>query len=92
MSNRKATYRFQARVPSELYDLVREAAAVEGLTLTDYLRVTLRKAAEASLERHPVIQLSSGDQAAFAKALIDPPPLSGALKRAMARRREMLGR
>lgn len=91
MSKRKATYRLQARVPSELYDLVREAAAVEGLPLTDYLLVALRKSAEATLERHHAIQLSSADQSAFAKALIDPPPLSSALNRALTRRRELLG-
>ena len=91
MSNRKATYRLPARVPSELYDLVREAAAVKGLPLTDNLLVTLRKSAEATLERHHAIQLSSADQAAFAKALLEPQPLSDALNRALTRRRELLG-
>jgi uncharacterized protein (DUF1778 family) len=79
-------------VPSELYELVQKAAAVEGLTLTDYLLVTLRHAAEASLERPHLIELSREDQAVFAKALLDPPPLSAALRRAMARRHELFGR
>lgn len=91
MRSRKATCRLQARVPSELYDLVQEAAAVEGLTLMDFLIASLRKAAEATLEGHHVIRLSREDQSAFAKALLEPPPLSDALKRALIRRRELLG-
>ena len=50
----------------------------------------MKEAAQGAAELPEVVRLSPVDQERFAQALISPPEPSPALKRAFARRRELL--
>ena len=86
-----ATARLEARIPQDLHALLRRAAEMEGRTITDFVIQAVQQAAQATLERSTVLRLSLADQEAFAKALLDPPPLAPALAKAFERRRKLLG-
>ena len=91
MNEQAQTARLEARVPDELLALLKRAADVEGMTVTDYLISAVRTAAYITLERSATIRLSQADQEAFADAILNPRPLAPALARAMERRRNLLG-
>ena len=63
--------RLEARIPSELHALVKHAASVQGVSLTDFVISAVRAEAERTIERHTVMQLSLRDQLALASALTD---------------------
>jgi uncharacterized protein (DUF1778 family) len=91
MTTTQSTARLEARIPQDLKPLLRRAADLEGLTVTDYIIQVLRQASEATLHRTSVIHLALVDQEAFASAILAPPPVAPALARAFERRRELLG-
>ena len=86
-----ATARLEARIPQDLHALLRRAAEMEGRTITDFVIQAVQQAVQATLERSTVLRLSLADQEAFAKALLDPPPLAPAMAKAFERRRKLLG-
>jgi uncharacterized protein (DUF1778 family) len=93
MSNRtRATpARLEARLPAEVHALLKRAAEIEGRSLTDFVVAAASAAARKTIEDAAIIRLSVEDQEAFAEALINPPPLSPALKRAIKRHRRLFG-
>lgn len=77
--------RLEARISTEQKRLFKEAAALRGVTLTDFVVSSVHEAAVRTLEARHVIDLSLTDQRAFIEALTSPPAPNAALRRAWAR-------
>lgn len=84
------TARLEARISPELHQLAKRAAEVQGRTLTDFVVAAVQDAAQRAIEQSQVIRLSLSDQEAFAQALLSPPELAPALRRAMDRHDALL--
>ncbi len=80
--------RLEARVPRNLYALLKQAAKLRGSTITDFVVNALHDAAHRTIEDANIFRLSAEDQLRFAKALIDPPKPNDALIRAAKLHRE----
>jgi uncharacterized protein (DUF1778 family) len=93
MSNRTKTSpaRLEARLPADVHALLKRAAEIEGRSLTDFVVTAASAAARKTIEEAGMIRLSVEDQQAFAEALINPPPLTPAMKRAIKRHRRLFG-
>jgi len=92
MSNQSATVaRLEARLPVDVHAQLKRAAEIEGRTLTDFVVAAASAAARKVIEDTEMIKLSAEDQRRFADALINPPPLAPAMKRALARHRRLFG-
>lgn len=92
MRDNKETKRFEARLPASLYALLKEAADLQGRTLSDFVIASAREAAEEAIARRNVIQLRLAEQKRFAAAILNPPPVASALEKAMKNRGRMLDR
>lgn len=77
--------RLEARVTTEEKELLQEAAAAKGLTLTAFVTSSAREAAIKVLREQHVIELGRRDQRAFAEAMLNPEPPNESLQ-ALARR------
>jgi uncharacterized protein (DUF1778 family) len=91
MSNRTTTARLEARLPAEVHEMLKRAAELEGRSLTDFVVAAASAAARKTIEDAGMIRLSLEDQQRFAEALINPPPLTPAMKRAIKRHRRLFG-
>ena len=91
MSNRTTTARLEARLPADVHALLKRAAEESRRSLTDFVVAAASAAARKTIEEAGIIRLSVEDQQRFAEALIDPPPLSPALKRAFKHHRRLVG-
>ena len=86
------TARLEARINPELRALLQQAAELEGRTVTEFVTSALQEAARRTISAAHVFGLSVTDEEIFAAALIDRPPAAPALKRAFARRRDLLAK
>ena len=84
------TTRVEARIAPEGLDFVRRAAEIQGRSVSDFLVVSALDAARRTIEAEQIIRLSIDDQRRFAEALIKPPPLSPAMKRALAAHKKLI--
>lgn len=82
--------RLEARISPDLHAMLKQAAALEGRTLTDFVIDAVQAAARESIERTQVVRLSIADQQAFVNALISPPSPNKALKKAFEKRKKLL--
>lgn len=82
------TARLEARLPASVYSLLKQAAAIKGRSITDFVVSAAQDAAQRVLEDESLLRLSAEDQARFAEALLNPPGPNAALKQAMQRHRE----
>lgn len=78
------TARLEARLPRTVYALLQRAAEVEGRSLSDFVVSAAKEAAELTIAQRELMDLTFEDQDRFAAALLEPQPLSPALKRAAA--------
>lgn len=85
------TARLEARVSQDLHKMLKRAAEIQGRTMTDFIVTAVQEAAQRTIEETEIIRLSVADQQCFAEALISPPKANDALKKAFARRDELLG-
>ena len=74
--------RIEARVSPEQKELFERAAAIEGVTLTDFAISTMHRAATRVVQEHTTIELSVRNQRAFVDALRNPPEPNEALREA----------
>jgi uncharacterized protein (DUF1778 family) len=86
----KKTARLEARLPAAVHSLLKEAADLQGRNLSDFVVASAREAAEKAIARNREIQLSLAEQKRFAEALINPPPVAPALRKAMKNRKRLL--
>lgn len=92
MLDEKKTARLEARLPAEIHSLLKEAADLQGRTLSDFVIASAREAAEQAIARHNEIRLTAVEQIRFAQALLNPPPVAAALRKAMKNRERLLDR
>jgi len=71
--SKPVTERLEARVPLPIKCLIDRAAALEGRSLTDYVIATLERHAVKVVHEHEILQLSTADSHAFARAMISAP-------------------
>jgi len=74
--------RIEARVSPEQKELLERAAAIEGVTPTDFAISTMHRAATTVIQDHTTIELSVRNQRAFVEALMNPPEPNEALRAA----------
>ena len=86
------TARIEARVTPEALALVRQAAEIQGRSLSEFVVSAAEAAARAALEENgSIIRLSPEDQARFVETLLNPRPISPAMKRAQAHHKRLVG-
>jgi uncharacterized protein (DUF1778 family) len=91
MAKNAATARLEARLPADVYALLKRAAEIQGRTLTDFVVGAARAAASRTIEESAVLRLSVEGQRQFAEAILNPPAPNAALQRAARRYRELFG-
>jgi uncharacterized protein (DUF1778 family) len=74
--------RIEARITPKQKRLFERAAAIEGVTLTDFAISSMQHAATRALREHTTIELSERSQRAFVEALMNPPEPNAALRAA----------
>lgn len=74
--------RIEARITPKQKRLFERAAALEGVTLTDFAISSMQRAAARALREHTAIELSERSQRAFVEALMNPPEPNPALRAA----------
>jgi uncharacterized protein (DUF1778 family) len=76
--------RLEARVHSDVKDLIARAAALQGVSISDFVVRSAHDAAKSVLHEQATMRLTERDARTFIDAIDDPPEPSEALKRAMA--------
>jgi len=74
----------EARLPSEVKELIEQAASLEGLSVSDFVVQSARSAALESIERHQIIYLTAEESKRLVELLLDPRPPNEALRKARA--------
>ncbi|MBX3435347.1 MAG: DUF1778 domain-containing protein [Pirellulales bacterium] len=82
--------RLEARLPASVYALLKEAADLQGRTLSDFVVSSAREAAEEAIARSQEIHLSLAEQKRFAKAILNPPAVAPAMRKAAKARERLL--
>jgi uncharacterized protein (DUF1778 family) len=82
------TARIEARIAPEALAVVKRAAEIQGRSVSDFVVAAAQEAAHRTIEETQIIRLSVEDQRAFAEAMLNPPPLTPAMERAIERYRE----
>jgi uncharacterized protein (DUF1778 family) len=84
------TSRLDARITPELREQLRDVAARQGRSVSDYVTTALRLAVQKDISEMDIIRLSHEEAERFVAALIDPPPLAPAMQRAFAHHRRLV--
>jgi uncharacterized protein (DUF1778 family) len=77
--------RLELRVGSQQKELFQRAADLQGLTLTEFVTVTLVAAAKDAIKEAGLMTLTTQDQEAFFDALANPPAPSRNMLKAAGR-------
>lgn len=84
------TTRVEARIAPDVLTIIRRAAEIQGRSLSDFLVAAAQEAAHRTIEDAQIIRLSLQDQERFADALINPPGLPAAMKRAARAHKKLI--
>lgn len=84
------TARIEARIAPDALAVVRRAAEIQGRSLSDFVVAAALKDAHQTIEEAQIIRLSVEDQHRFAQALLNPPPLAPAMKRALQAHKRLI--
>lgn len=76
------TARLEARIAPEVLGLVKQAAEMQGRSLSDFVVSAAQDAAYRAIEEAQIIRLSAEDQRRFVELLLNPPPPAPAMERA----------
>ena len=83
--------RLEARIPSDLKEIIETAATLAGHTsVTAYLVQTLRESASRTVEESRRSRLEADESAAFVQSLLTPAAPTQALQAAFTRYREQV--
>ena len=77
------TARVESRIAPEALAVVRRAAEIQGRSLSEFMVAAALADAHRTIEQAHIIRLSVADQNRFAQALLAPPALAPAMKRAL---------
>jgi len=83
------TARLEARITPEALAVVKRAAEIQGRSVSDFVVAAAQEAAHRMIEETQIIRLSVEDQRALADAILNPPPLTPAMERAIERYRKL---
>jgi uncharacterized protein (DUF1778 family) len=83
--------RLVMRINPELRALIERAAELQGRKMSEFVTDALRRAAKRAIAEAAMLRLSLADQELFAETLLAPPNPTRALRRAFARRRQLVG-
>ncbi len=78
------TARIEARIAPEALSVVKQAAELQGRSLSDFIVAAAHDAAQKAIEETHIIRLSAADQRRVFDLLANPPPLNAAMERARA--------
>jgi uncharacterized protein (DUF1778 family) len=84
------TARIEARITPDTLAIVKRAAEIQGRSVSDFVVAAAQEAAYRAIEETQVIRLSVEDQRTITEAILDPPPLTPALERAIERQRTLI--
>jgi uncharacterized protein (DUF1778 family) len=70
---------------------LKRAAEIQGRSVTDFVVAAADEAACRTIEQTEIIRLSIEAQRQIAEAILNPPPATKALKKAVKRHRELFG-
>ena len=79
------TARVEARITPEALLVVKRAAELQGRSVSDFLVESAVSVAQKTIEATQIIRLAVEDQRAIAEAILNPPPLTPAMERAVTR-------
>jgi uncharacterized protein (DUF1778 family) len=82
--------RLEARLPGQVLQRLKRAAAIQGRTLTDFVVSAADEAARRMIEQTEVLRLSAEDQRHIAAAILKPPVPNRGLKKAAKRYRQLI--
>lgn len=83
MANRNTrSARIEARTTPSVLAVVREAAEMQGRSVSDFVMAAAEDAAKRAIENAHVVRLSAEDQKRFVEAILNPPPPTPAMQRA----------
>jgi uncharacterized protein (DUF1778 family) len=83
--------RLETRVTADQKNLIEQAAALQGRSVTDFVLTSVQEAAQRAIEEHQRLDLSVRDSQAFVEALINPSPVNDRLRETVRRYRQATG-
>jgi uncharacterized protein (DUF1778 family) len=86
----RRTARIEARIAPEALAVVKRAAELQGRSLSYFVVAAAQEAAHRTIEEAQLIRLSVEDQRRFVELLVNPPPLSPALRQAKKARARLI--
>jgi uncharacterized protein (DUF1778 family) len=84
------TSRFEMRMSPYVRKVVKRAAEIQGRSMGDFIAAAAEQAAEKAIRDAHIIELTIDDQRRFAEALLNPPKLGPAWKRARESHRRLI--
>jgi uncharacterized protein (DUF1778 family) len=85
------TSRIEARIAPEALALVKQAAELQGRSVSDFVVSAAQEAAYRTIEETNIIRLSAEDQRRFVDLLLNPPAPTPALLRAKEAHQQLFG-
>lgn len=89
MSQHRTT-RIEARIAPKALAVVKRAAKIQGLSLSDFVVAAAQEVAHRTIEETSLIRLSAEDQRRFVELLLHPPELVPAMRRAQQAHDELI--
>ncbi|TGT44114.1 DUF1778 domain-containing protein [Mesorhizobium sp. M8A.F.Ca.ET.165.01.1.1] len=89
--SRVRSERLEARLTADQKNLIEQAAALQGRTVTDFVLTSIQEAARRAIEEHQRLDLSVRDSRAFVDALINPQPVNDRLRETVRHYRQATG-
>lgn len=86
------TSRVEARIAPDALAVVRRAAEIQGRSVSDFIVAAALQDAHRTIDEAQIIRLSVDDQNRFAQALLNPPPLAAAMKRALLAHKRLIAK
>jgi uncharacterized protein (DUF1778 family) len=83
--------RLEARITKNQKALFKQAAELQGRSLSDFIVQAASEAATRIVQEHQVITLTAQEQATFVEALLNPPKPGPRLRAAARRYRKVMG-
>ncbi|MCA9425379.1 MAG: DUF1778 domain-containing protein [Candidatus Omnitrophica bacterium] len=84
--------RLEARATRDQKALLKQAADIQGRSLSDFVVQAASDAAKKVVEEQQIIKLTKEEQEGFVKALLNPPKPGPRLRAAARRYRKAMGR
>jgi uncharacterized protein (DUF1778 family) len=85
------TSRIEARIAPEVLAVVKQAAELQGRSVSDFVVTAAQEAAHRTIEEVGLIRLSAADQRRFVDLLLNPLPPPPALLRAKEAHAKLFG-